>query len=144
MEKSEVIKQHTVDIDYLDKNNLQTTIKFSQSKQNLLRINNSYFDKIAYLTAFISKKSNLQLKINTDHKPFLAPLEVGDFAPNTIFSVYTLAYGDIQVEGWENEMLGILFKKGLLSNLFTRLIVGQWQFNRMNNEASLLRSLLFK
>ncbi|MBE9562245.1 MAG: hypothetical protein IMF12_05210, partial [Proteobacteria bacterium] len=76
-----------------------------------------------------------------DDEPTFVPFETGDFAINSVFLGTGFCYGTQDHDSIEN----LLVKSkpiSLLAAIFSRLIMGQWQFRRMNSEANLLRSQL--
>ena len=147
-----------------DGNNLQqhkVTIATEESSLNfvyqqddaLFRINHTNFDKTAECHLFWPVTpdkhlflENLQLHLDTERLPYLAPLQDIEAAPNTTFLVCGLCYGGGD-EAWSttvNSVLsGVKSKKfPLLSTLFTRLLVRQWQFTRIDDSAQKIRDLL--
>jgi len=118
------------------------------SMEFLFRIGKTGESKKACLHQFVPMTSNgrvsrknLQLRLSPT--PQLVPFELGELQPNPVFSVYGLSYGG--GGQWKDAVEQVLVQKSLgnkpslLATVFARLIMGQWQFQRMDEEARELR-----
>ena len=88
---------------------------------------------------------HLQLCIQAE--PHLVPLVDDELAPNPAFLVCGFTFGGAMPE-WQGKVEAILLGKGLsgksslLATLFTRLLVQQWQFMRIDKAADNVREKL--
>ncbi|EDN67412.1 membrane protein [Beggiatoa sp. PS] len=146
------VAHHSVHITSQDKDYQVLRFNKPQSEEFLLNISKSGEAKQAVLHQFRPITPNgrpmpksLQLLL-ADEKPQLAPMISGDFEPNSVFLVCGFTYGGN--DDWKNAVEQLLIQKGpanrpaLLATIFARLIMGHWQFGRMNEEAKLWRSKL--
>jgi hypothetical protein len=145
------VAHHSVHITSQDKDYPVLRFIKPQSNEFLLNISKSGEEKQAFLHQFGPITPNgrpvlKSLQLLLTDKPQLAPMSSGDFEPNSIFLVCGFAYGGH--DGWKNAVEQLLIQKwpanrpALLATVFARLIMGHWQFGRMNEEAKLWRSKL--
>jgi uncharacterized DUF497 family protein len=154
------LEHHAINVE-VKKNSLFETkakllpqIRFVQSlsEQALFRISLEGFNKIAYFHSFepttMAGKPFLKpLQLRLNDAPHLAPLQNDELVANPVFSVYGFSYGG-DVKDWKDGITRLLVRRGpfnrspLLSTLFTRLIMAQWQFGRINEAANNLRAHL--
>jgi hypothetical protein len=130
-------------------------LNFVQSHESdaLFRISIIDFDKTAACHRFQAETStglflkNLQLHLDDERSPYLTQLKDSETAPNAVFLVCGLTYGGGD-NTWNTAVDSVLFGQGLskhtslLSTVFTRLIMGQWQFMRIDEAAKNIRALL--
>jgi len=166
LEDSESLEHHAVNVEMREKKNSQLDAKIfaskkslpqirfvqSISKQALFRIHLEGFNKIAYFHSFgpitMEGKPFLKpLQLCLNGSPHLAPLQNDEFVANPVFSVYGFSYGG-DVKEWKEGITRLLIRRGpfnrssLLSTLFTRLIIAQWQFGQINETAKNLHARL--
>jgi len=79
----------------------------------------------------------------TSAGPVLVPMVDGELTPNPVFSVYAFSFGG-SLDGLLEDKLvrAPLNRQPLLSSVFARLIIGQWQFARIDTAAKLFRPQL--
>lgn len=76
----------------------------------------------------------------TQARPVLVPMVEGELTPNPVFSVYAFSFGGSLESSLEDKLVNAPFNRiPLLSSIFERLIVRQWQFGRIDSAAKLLR-----
>ncbi|MDM8567499.1 hypothetical protein QUF74_17855 [Candidatus Halobeggiatoa sp. HSG11] len=138
------VKQHVVDIDLQDKQQLQ----FKADKL-LCKLEQSGVEQVGKLWNFVLKTQenkpfldHLQIH-TTDSELFLKPTSHAELQPNPVFSVYGLSFG-----GEINQKLAARLTSApsnrhpLLSTIFTRSIISQWQFGRIDIESKRLKKQL--
>jgi CHASE3 domain sensor protein len=82
---------------------------------------------------------NLQLEWAST-RPVLVPMVEGELTPNPVFSVYGFSFGGSPDSLLEEKLVKAPFnRQPLLSSVFVRLIIRQWQFGRIDEAAKLLR-----
>ncbi|MDM8565692.1 hypothetical protein QUF74_08575 [Candidatus Halobeggiatoa sp. HSG11] len=92
-------------------------------------------------TALYKFQSNSNLCLSfVDDQPCFVPFTSGDFATNSVFLGAGFCYGTQEHDAIEDLLVNS--KPVSLFKAFSLLIMGQWQFERMNAEADLLRSQL--
>lgn len=152
LEDGNSLKKHTVAVPVKDK--AVSTLNFVQSdNEAIFQVRIAGFDKVA--TAHRLNAVTLENKPFFGHLavrlgenlPYLTPLDDHEAAPNSAFLVYGFTFGDNTPE-WQESVESILIGRGLsenpslLSTVFTRLIMGQWQFMRIDKAANNVRALL--
>jgi hypothetical protein len=148
LEDGDTLDYHIVKVDMAAP---KTQLHFvpSISEQPLFRIQLEGFNKTAYFYHFKPITSENQpfrgnLQLDLKNSPHLVPLDTGEFASNPIFGVYGFSYGG-DVKEWKDGVTRLLIRRGtlnrtsLLSTLFTRLIMAQWQFECIDETAQNLR-----
>ncbi|MDM8558996.1 hypothetical protein [Candidatus Parabeggiatoa sp. HSG14] len=112
-------------------------VPFIKTDEVLFRIGN--LDNSTVLYRFKSNTNNLCLSFADE--ALLTPFEPGEFSPNSVFLVCGFSYGTLDHDAVETLLVDSK-PVPLLAVVFARLIMGQWQFERINEEARLLRSWL--
>jgi len=145
LDDSDNLAQHTVRV------TSQENLCFVKSETDDFLFNISKDNVNATLHSFIPKISSgkdifKNLRLSLTAEPKLKPFKLGEFQPNSVFLVCGFSYGGN--EQWKDSIEKLLMqtgpanRKSLLATVFTRLIMGQWQFKRMDEEAREIRSRL--
>ncbi|HIE03019.1 MAG TPA: hypothetical protein EYP59_22515 [Thiotrichaceae bacterium] len=160
LDKGQPSQQHTLTIPVDDSQIDQ--VQFSQpdaSELPIFRLNIKDFHQTAACYRFQPLTSqgraclkNLSLCFEAEKLPYLAPLQNTESAANPAFLVSFFYYGetvpDANPSAWRTPVENILLGKGLskhsslLSTLFTRMMMAQWQFMRIHEAAKDLRNRL--
>lgn len=151
LDEGETVEQHSVSIDVSDDENSQLRFMNSRYSKHLFRIQAPDSDNVAFLQQLVLSTvddqvflKNLQLRLP---QVSLAPIEEGELAANPIFSVYAFCYGGGSKD-WKTSVEKLLVSQAgskrppLLSSIFARLIMAQWQFRRIDEAAKILRPRL--
>lgn len=155
LDEGATVKEHSVHVALqADKEHQLLRFVKPQSDEFLFRIRQADSNKQAYLQKFVpvthsgrAAPNNFFVHLSASEKPYLAPLVPGEFSPNPVFLVYGFAYGG-GGEQWQSAVEDFITqtdsanRPSLLATTFVRLIMGQWQFRRMDQEAKQLRACL--
>jgi len=150
LDDGESVAQHSVHVT-LQQSSLLRFVK-PKTADFLFSISKDGDSKKATLHAFVPITSSgraapKNLRLSLTAEPQLKPLKPGEFQPNPVFLVCGFSYGGGDGH-WKNAVEKLLMqtvpanRKALLATVFARLIMGQWQFKRMDEEARQLRSRL--
>jgi hypothetical protein len=157
LDDGERVDHHRVSVAVADKKN--PILRFAQPNYDkpLFRIRTEGLNKTACLQAFVPMvsenkpfMSHLQLRLGKPDDstlPRLALFEPGELASNPVFLVYGFSY-DGNIDGWKDSVTRLLIRRSpfnrppLLSTVFARLIMRQWQFGRIDEAAKQLRSVV--
>jgi len=150
------LTQHHVSVNLQNENGFTDVVHFKKAKSDkwLFSLSKQGNDsEIACLYSFTTMKGdrllpkkNLQLhldSIDNIQLPYLKPVALGEFEGNPTFNVYGFSYGAGSI-AWKEGIENFITKKGqlnqpsLLSTVFTALIIGQWQFVRIDESANKL------
>jgi hypothetical protein len=152
LDEGNSVAHHSVHITSQDQDYPVLRFVKPQSEAFLFNITKAGETNQALLHQFVPRTPNgrtcpKSLRLSMLDKPHLAPMIPGEFEPNSVFLVCGLAYGGS--ESWKDDVETLITQKGptnrrpgLLPTVFARLIMGHWQFGRMNEEAKLWRSKL--
>lgn len=155
LEESDNIEQHTVTVPVMGADISQLRFVQVQDSEALFRLNITDFDTTASCYQFKPMTAdgreffkNLCVRLDNESTPYLAPLQNEEAATNPAFLVCGFSYGSHNPQ-WKTLVESILIGGGshstrspLLSPMFTRLIMGQWQFMRIDEAAKQVRFLL--
>jgi len=155
LEDGDSLGQHVVTVPVKDKGISELKIFQVFDSEELFRIHIAGFNKRATcyrLDAITSEdmpySENLQLLLDEEQLPCLAPLIDSQAAPNSAFLVCGLTFGGVQPEEWQKKVESVLVGRGLsnrpslLATVFTRLMMEKWQFMRIDKAADKIRALL--
>jgi hypothetical protein len=153
LDDGESVAHHSVHVRSQDKEYPLLRFVKPQSAEFLFSIGKAGDDKKAYFHQFVPitsngkvSRKNLQLCLSNANTPQLTPFELGELQPNPVFLVCALSYGG--GGQWKSDVWTLLSQKSagnkppFLVTVFARLIMGQWQFRRMDEEARELRNAI--
>ncbi|HEC83799.1 MAG TPA: hypothetical protein ENI48_00935 [Thioploca sp.] len=157
LDQGDSVEHHSVNVQVTGED--ISTLQFAQpiESEALFRVNIDGFNQTASCHRFRAITSetrpflkNLQLRLDNNTLPYLAPLQDSESAANAALLVCAFSFGS-NVPEWTSSIRNVLIGRNsstgrvlskqppLLSTVFARLIMGQWQFMRIEFAAQNVR-----